>query len=425
MKKIYLFMLAVMAMMLQSCLIEDKQLFCESPAERVEAYLNEYRGLLTSAENGWLMEYYPGDASVGGFAYIVKFTEKDVTAWFELADDTSESITSLYKLTQDDGPALVFDTFNEYLHFFANPSPDMYQGYQGDHDFKIMGSNADKTEVYLRGKRSGVDLTLKKFTGNPGEYLQTINTLSSNWFAPAYGITVSGTGTGSGSFINNIFNFNFTSGEGDTAVTESLSIPVCFTDKGVSFYEPVELGGVAYEGLTFSNEALVSEDGKVMISLIFPPLNQLFVEGNWFIAYSQLGPEGKYYFDVIKQIEDLLGEELQYAFLGSMLYPTNGFGFQFISSGYGGSLDFNYQLEGDDIVTLQYAGKYGAANGQWYHDNAMFYYALMPFGYDEPRTFKLTADDNRNPTVITMTEVGNEAHTMTLFAKQIAYPLEN
>ena len=41
MKKIYLILLAALAISLQSCLIEDKKLFCESPAERIEAYLNE------------------------------------------------------------------------------------------------------------------------------------------------------------------------------------------------------------------------------------------------------------------------------------------------------------------------------------------------------------------------------------------------
>ena len=67
----------------------------------------------------------------------------------------------------------------------------------------------------------------------------------------------------------------------------------------------------------------------------------------------------------------------------------------------------------------------GAGNGVWYHNNAGFHYALRPFGYDKARTFKLTADDKKNPTQITMTEVGNEAHSMTLFAAQITYPFNN
>jgi hypothetical protein len=53
------------------------------------------------------------------------------------------------------------------------------------------------------------------------------------------------------------------------------------------------------------------------------------------------------------------------------------------------------------------------------------HYALRPFGYSSARTFKLTADDNKNPSQITMTEVGNEAHKMTLFAAESTYPFNN
>jgi hypothetical protein len=106
-----------------------------------------------------------------------------------------------------------------------------------------------------------------------------------------------------------------------------------------------------------------------------------------------------------------------------MLYPGH-FGFQFISSGYGGSLDFIYALEGEDMITLQFA-MVGAGDGVWYHNNANFAYALFPFGYSSPRTFVLTADDNKNPSQITMTEVGNTRNTITLFAAQIAYPFDN
>ena len=135
-----------------------------------------------------------------------------------------------------------------------------------------------------------------------------------------------------------------------------------------------------------------------------------------------MGAEGQYYFDLMKKKVTALGEEVQYAFIGSMLYGS--FGFNFISSGYGGVLNLAYALEGEDVITLQFA-KTGAGNGVWYHNNAGMNYPLYAVGYSSPRTFKLTADDMKNPTQITMTEVGNEAHWMTLFAAQIAYPFNN
>ena len=105
-----------------------------------------------------------------------------------------------------------------------------------------------------------------------------------------------------------------------------------------------------------------------------------------------------------------------------MLYPK--FGFQFVSSGYGGALYFQTQLTGEDKITLKFASS-GGGDGVWYHNNANFAYALFPFGYSSARTFTLTADDNKNPTQITMTEVGNAKNTITLFAAQIAYPFKN
>ena len=410
-------------MMLQSCLIEDKKLFCESPAERVEAYLNEYQSLMMSAENGWLLEYYPGDESVGGYAYVVKFDKSEVTAWFQLADDVATSVTTLYKMTQDDGPVVAFDTYNEYLHFFANPSSGSYQGYLGDTEFKIMGSNPDKTEVYLRGKKTGIDMTMKKFSGNPAQYLTSVNGVSEAMAAPAYEMII-GTDTTACSISNNVMDYAFNpAGEGAEPVEGTVAI--CYTDQGANFHEPVEINGVTYDSLVYNatDATLETPDGKVVIRQIIPPLNEMFLLGNWFIKYSTLGAYAKPYFDQVKSTLDAMGEELEYAFIGTMLYPGN-FGFQFVSSGYGGSLNFAYSLEGEDLITLQFAMA-GAGNGVWYHNNANFAYALFPFGYSSARTFKLEADDNKAPTQITMTDIANPKNQITLFAAQIKYPFNN
>lgn len=428
MKKIFLFLLAVTAMMLQSCQIEDEKLFCETPAERVEAYLNEYRELLVTPEEGWLLEYFPEETQAyGGYAYVLKFTKEEVSAWFQLADDVTAPVTSMYKLTQDDGPVLTFDTYNENLHYFATPSVSDYEAMHGDYEFRIMGTSDDKSEVYLRGKRTNNKYVLKAFSGDPGEYLAKVVEVSEGMAAPAYAITIDGKEAVSGNITGNYFTYTLVTAEATEttdAVTEDGAMAFCYTDTGANFYEPITINGITYDKLVYdaANGTLATEDGKVVITQIIPPLNQLFVLGNWFIKYSTLGPEGQFYFDYVRQYEAAIGEELQFAFLGTMLYPT--FGFQFISSGYGGSLNFNYKLEGEDIITLQFAMT-GAGDGVWYQNNARFDYALRPFGYASARTFQLTADDPKNPSQITMTEVGNPAHKMTLFAAQIAYPLEN
>ena len=181
---------------------------------------------------------------------------------------------------------------------------------------------------------------------------------------------------------------------------------------------------MTYDSFVYNAEdgTLETEDGQITIVQVIPPLNELFLLGDWFIAYSSLSAEGKFYFDYVKKNLDAMGEELQVAFIGSSLYGS--WGFNFISSGYAGLLGFSYALEGEDIITMQFSMS-GQGNGVWYHNNAGFHYALRPFGYSSPRTFRLTADDNKNPSQITMTEVGNEAHAMTLYAAEIAYPFRN
>ena len=90
MKKIYLILLAVMSLAFTSCLMEEKEIFDKTPAERMDAYLEEYRSILSSNEEGWLLQYYAEEEqSYGGYAYVLKFTQDDVTAWFQLADDVS------------------------------------------------------------------------------------------------------------------------------------------------------------------------------------------------------------------------------------------------------------------------------------------------------------------------------------------------
>ena len=425
MKKIYLILLAVLGMTVTSCLMEEKDLFDKTPAERMEAYLDEYHKLLASAQEGWLLQAYPEEnQSYGGYAYVLKFTSADVTAWFQLDDDISTPVTSLYKMTPDDGPVLAFDMYNENLHYFATPSVSDYEALHGDYEFRIVGKSEDGSEIYLKGRRTNCNYNLVKFSGDPVEYLTKCNEIQVAMAAPAYSMTM-GEVTADCSIKGNVFEWAYTVGEGDAATPVEGSVAFCYTPEGVDFYAPVEIEGVTYTGLVYNaeNGTLATEDGKIVISQVIPPLNQLFVLGNWFIKYSELGAYAKPYFNQVKSALAAIEEELEYAFIGSMLYPGN-FGFQFVSSGYGGALGLAYELEGEDTITLQF-NMTGAGDGVWYHNNANFAYALFPFGYSSPRTFKITADDNKAPTKIVLSDVAQTNNVITLCAQQIKYPFNN
>lgn len=415
--------------MATSCLMEEKEVFDQTPAERMDAFLSEYKEILESSENGWLFEYYPeANQSYGGYAYILKFQDGMVTAYFELAD---EEATSTFKMTSDDGPALSFDTYNENLHFFAEPSPDMYQGFQGDYEYKILGKSDDNSEIYLRGRKSGNNLTLKKFAReDPVAYLAKSTEISSAMMAPSYSIKIN-ENSAACSISDNVLYYELVvkeATETTEAEVETVKCAFCYTDTGVNFYEPVVIGGVEYTSLVFNaeNRTLSTEDGTVVISQIIPPLNELFTLAAWYITYSNIGSWGKPYFNAVKQQLASIGEELLLAYIGKTSTGKWGFGFYSTdgAKNYSGALDYNYELSGEDKITMQFAMS-GDSNGVWYHNNAGFSYMLNVFGYNAPRTFTVSADNPKAPSYILLTEDANPNNTIKLIPTQTLYPFNN
>ena len=269
MKRIYLILLAVVSFAFTSCLMEEKDLFDKSAPERLDAYLTEYHDLLASSEEGWLLNYFPDEEqSYGGYAYILLFSKGEVTAWFQRADDVATPVTSLYKVTSDDGPVLTFDTYNENLHFFATPDIVNYQALHGDYEFRIVGKSDDGDVINLTGKRTNNVYKLVKFSGDPVEYLNKCNAMEAALAAPKYDLTYNETPALKCSMSNKHFGFSLEktpATEATPAEVETYNVAYCYTDKGVSFYQPIEVGGVVYDALYWLDGILQSEDGKIRL----------------------------------------------------------------------------------------------------------------------------------------------------------------
>lgn len=264
----YMAAFAVMALSVQSCLMEDKDLFSTSAAERLESYVAGYESLLPEAENGWMLEYYPDETrQYGGYVYVLKFKDGKVTAYFELDKETGhtagETVTSLYKVIPDDSAVLTFDTYNDYLHYFATPNINDYEAMHGDYEFNLTGISDDKTEVYLRGLRTENKMKLKKLGVSAETYMQKIADMKYNVLARRYTLTIAGATNAKCGFVSgtNTISYSYTVGEEDF----SGVIPFCHTDLGIRFYEPVEINGTAYDNLVYSSGILSSNDGKVVI----------------------------------------------------------------------------------------------------------------------------------------------------------------
>lgn len=163
--------------MLQSCLKDQEDIFDEPASQRMQATLDNAKEVLMSAENGWLFDYTP-DAThrYGSFIYTVKFDDANVTVGCEL--DPEQTFTSLYKLTNDNGPMLSFDSYNEFMHFFATPiaTGGDYHGFEGDFEFIIMETTPDL--VTLKGKRTGNIMYLRKLNEDPADVLNAVMAIS-------------------------------------------------------------------------------------------------------------------------------------------------------------------------------------------------------------------------------------------------------
>ena len=434
---ILLFLLmALPTLLLTSCLKDQEDFFPESASERTTNYLNNVKKVLTSSENGWVLNYYPDrDLSYGGYVYTLKFDEDNVEVFSEISSEDVPSIKSSYLLKNEDGPVLTFDTYNKYMHLFATPHGSSgaggYEAYDGDFIFIVMKISEDQNTITLKGNRSGNIMYMQRLTSDETaeSYINKIKNIKKEMVFKNYEL-VFNTDTVTAIYQRSVqksggkFTFTYTE---DSKVVNA-STPVILTLDGITFKDTVkvlghDITGVKYvAGATENIPAL--NDQSILFNPVVLPLSQQFLTGEWYIAYSKLGTFAQGYWNTVKKALDGIGEELYYAYLAD----EGGFGFHFGSTDgkslYGGSLFFNTNVISNDEVALQFAMS-GAGDGVWYHNNASFAYALFPFGYSSPRTFKLTTDNIAEPSIIVLTEEGNPSNVITLSAEEINWPFDN
>jgi len=204
MKKIHLnkFLLAGMvccgiASLFTSCRFEEDDYFDESASLRVEHAIDQVRDNLSSAENGWVMQYFCGTgvAHFEGFNLFAKFDKNGkVTIAGNhrfLRDGNANKYTeanSLYSLLLEDGPVLAFNTWNDVLTPFVDPvayyaAPNTLvkdgEGMQGDHNFVVMANNED--EIILRGERHSAEVRLVKCDRSWADYIADTETMKNSF----------------------------------------------------------------------------------------------------------------------------------------------------------------------------------------------------------------------------------------------------
>ncbi|MBP5217317.1 MAG: DUF4302 domain-containing protein [Bacteroidales bacterium] len=268
----YVLITVVASMSLVSCLYQEEDLFDKSSSLRMAETLVDIRNVLTGSSQGWVMYYYPnggagfnaGTQGIGGYVLTMTFTDSQVTAWNEKVPGSD---TSLYKLTNDDGPVLAFDSFNNSLHYFATPSGSSsnlygetgnYQAYKGDFEFLVLKHSPE--EIILKGKRSLNYYKMYPLTVSPEEYVsQTVETSELVFMSSFDGLF-----NGQPAHITLDLNARQATitlnGDEENAKTVAYN----FTPEGIRFYEDVKMGGNTFSSFKFDR------DKATLISTEYP-----------------------------------------------------------------------------------------------------------------------------------------------------------
>lgn len=432
MKRIYNILFTLIAILsFTSCSNDIDEVFDKPSAERVNDAIAEYKTVLTSAENGWLMKYYPkANTKYGGYNLLLKFgTDGNVTAMSDaLGADTKA--TSHYKLEQSASIVLSFDEYNKVIHFFSDPANpagigDNGKGMEGDLEFRVLTATADS--VVMLGKKRGTKIVMTPMAKD-ADWTETINQidgLEQEMQFPKYTCEVNDVKYVATSSYRTI---TFTSSNAEEGSTTE---PYIVTDKGIEFYEPITLNGVTIKGFNYKggdNYEFDATSGSAKMYGIIPPLTSQLQNGNWFFSVKNMGTYGQAYWNKCYEIcqgEEVGGEEMSYAFFGTSSFSSsNGkYGFVFVSANkYAGCLNCTATPVDDTHITLKFALS-GDSNGIFYYNSGGYKYIIAALtAGSKGKTYSIEGNDLKSPTVLKLVDVDNPDNYYILSKNTVLYP---
>lgn len=439
MKKIFFYiMFAVAGLSLQSCLHDDDEIFDKPAAERINEAVANIKEVLTSSQEGWVMHYYVGqEYAYGGLNLAMKFTDGKVQMYNETAqnsDGSYKSVVSTYKITRDQGPVLAFDTYNDLLHVYGDPAgsgPTDVDGWEADYEFVVMNISEDQNTITLQGKKFHNTIVLERLTRPVAEYFDAATKMAES--LTNAGVLAYTVGDKKAKFYpgSSEYSVKYVDDKGEAA---SLTVPYTSTDKGILFNEPIELFGDTLKGINTKDTAtvngvltantIVASNDESKIFSLSKDLNDIFQANNWYLAMSNMGevagPGLQSFIDACKESE---GEVVNTCYIGT--YSGN-YGFYFLSGRFKGMATFavDAPISEPDVITFDFNGydsTFGFSNGEYYATYCNFGDAYTPF----LSTFKLSADDVNNPTVMTLTDQKNAKNVIKLVKEPVLVPGEH
>jgi len=265
-KTILYLLIALPALLLQSCLHDQEDVFSEASSLRLQKAIEEAQEALVNNQSLWVMDYYPREEQYyGGYPMVFKFESGKVTAWRlkeeeeKTASDPSLIVSdeSDYRITNDYGPVLTFDTYNDAVHYFSTPRNNSawYQAMKGDFEFVIDSIGQDR--IKLHGKRSQNVMYLRALTENAEDYLTRTANLSDEFIYSTTSLNINGVETPVD------FDLDYKQLVLNPGADDERELAFCFTSTGIRLYAPLNVDGVNVEEFTvnFGNEVMTPVNG--------------------------------------------------------------------------------------------------------------------------------------------------------------------
>lgn len=312
--------LLLLTAMLQSCLKNQEDAFDTPASLRVQQALDNTQKVLMSSADGWVLDYYPDRNQIyGGYVYTLQFNNLEVTAGMELSQGEYEM--TKYKMSDECGPVLAFDTYNSLLHYFSTPSFSNYEAMDGDFEFIIDKTSDDL--IQLRGIRTNNVMYMHRLTVSPDEYIAGVLNMQSNMKCGGFeGDTGKRHIKGYFDYDNRQFTYSLS---GDTTATD-VKTAFVFTNEGVRFYQPIPMeGGSVYELkhdlATWAFSGKNSAGNEVAFQGLYPKGYVAYdsMIGNWTLETENMGnidvsleDDGTHEGYVMKGLGDKLNMKLRY-----------------------------------------------------------------------------------------------------------------
>jgi len=261
-----------------SCLREEKNLFPESAALRLNHAVDNARQVLIdqSKNNGWIMEYFPTN-DTEGYTFLMSFSDNTFVTIAAKNRYTTTYTTdeSAFEVIGDVGAVLTFDTYNKVFHLFSNPvdpsGGNTGLGLMGDYEFIIMDISPDNV-ITLKGKKRGTTIIMRPLPQGQDwkGYFEELDGMDTTIFNPKLPATLTLQGSNEGDSLYYLSNgathiFTAQTQDQNDALDPGSNIPFIITDYGLRFAQPVAMGKDSVQTFKLSddkNELVCTDAGK-------------------------------------------------------------------------------------------------------------------------------------------------------------------